>query len=110
MPEKLEEQIKPQELVDLFAFITLDKHPSDRVGPPVAGCQRSGPPHRHQPAAVRGSDRRSGPRLYHQQVGRGGCGITNRTHESLDRGQEPIPVNQNEPCVSVRVVRHSLRS
>jgi putative heme-binding domain-containing protein len=29
MPEELEKQLKPQELADLFAFITLDKHPSD---------------------------------------------------------------------------------
>jgi putative membrane-bound dehydrogenase-like protein len=29
MPEDLENQLSPQELVDLFAFLVLDKHPSD---------------------------------------------------------------------------------
>lgn len=29
MPEGLETQLKPQELIDLFAFLTLDKPPSD---------------------------------------------------------------------------------
>jgi putative heme-binding domain-containing protein len=29
MPEGLEKQLKPQEIADLFAFITLDKHPDD---------------------------------------------------------------------------------
>jgi len=29
MPEGLEKQLQPQEIADLFAFITLDKHPDD---------------------------------------------------------------------------------
>ena len=29
MPEELEKQIKPEEMVDLFAFLALDKPPSD---------------------------------------------------------------------------------
>jgi putative heme-binding domain-containing protein len=29
MPEDMEKQFKPQEIADLFAFLTLDKHPSD---------------------------------------------------------------------------------
>ena len=29
MPENLEQQLKPQEIADLFAFITLDKPPGD---------------------------------------------------------------------------------
>ena len=29
MPEDIEKQFKPQQIADLFAFLTLDKHPSD---------------------------------------------------------------------------------
>ena len=39
MPEDLEKQLKPQELADLFAFITLDKPPSDPAARKLAGSQ-----------------------------------------------------------------------
>ena len=39
MPEDLEKQLKPQELADLFAFITLDKAPSDPSARPIPGAQ-----------------------------------------------------------------------
>jgi hypothetical protein len=29
MPEGIEKQLQHQEIADLFAFITLDKHPDD---------------------------------------------------------------------------------
>lgn len=35
MPEGLEKQLKAQEIADLFAFITLDKHPSDPTAKPI---------------------------------------------------------------------------
>jgi putative membrane-bound dehydrogenase-like protein len=35
MPEGLEKQLKPQEIADLFAFITLDKHPDDPTARPI---------------------------------------------------------------------------
>ena len=40
MPEGLEKQLQPQEIADLFAFISLDKHPSDPTAKPIP----SGPP------------------------------------------------------------------
>jgi putative heme-binding domain-containing protein len=42
MPEGLEKQLQPQEIADLFAFITLDKHPDDPAAQPIpgAGSQR----------------------------------------------------------------------
>jgi putative membrane-bound dehydrogenase-like protein len=38
MPEQLEKQLTQQEIVDLFAFLTLDKHPSDASGRQLAGA------------------------------------------------------------------------
>jgi len=35
MPEGLEKQLQPQEIADLFAFITLDKHPDDPQARPI---------------------------------------------------------------------------
>jgi putative membrane-bound dehydrogenase-like protein len=35
MPEGLEKQLKPQEIADLFAFITLDKQPDDPTAKPI---------------------------------------------------------------------------
>ena len=37
MPEGLEKQLSQQEIVDLFAFITLDKHPSDKTAKRLPG-------------------------------------------------------------------------
>jgi putative heme-binding domain-containing protein len=39
MPEDLEKQLKPQELADLFAFITLDRPPGDPRARPIPGAE-----------------------------------------------------------------------
>jgi len=41
MPEDLEKQIKPQELADLFAFLVLDRPPSDRSAREIPGTPES---------------------------------------------------------------------
>ena len=40
MPEDLENQLKPQELADLFAYITLDRAPNDPAARPIPGAER----------------------------------------------------------------------
>ena len=40
MPEGIEKQLQRQEIADLFAFITLDKHPDDKEARPIAGTPR----------------------------------------------------------------------
>lgn len=39
MPEGLEKQLKPQEIADLFAYITLDKHPDDPSAKLIPGTR-----------------------------------------------------------------------
>ena len=39
MPEDLEKQLKPQEIADLFAFLTLDKPPGDPTARPLPGAE-----------------------------------------------------------------------
>jgi putative membrane-bound dehydrogenase-like protein len=40
MPEQLEKQITSQEMADLFAFLVLDKHPSDKSAKILPGAPR----------------------------------------------------------------------
>jgi putative heme-binding domain-containing protein len=40
MPEGIEKQLKPQEIADLFAFLTLDKSPSDPTARSIPGTPR----------------------------------------------------------------------
>jgi putative heme-binding domain-containing protein len=42
MPEGIEKQLKPQEIADLFAFLTLDKPPSDPTAKKIPGTPREG--------------------------------------------------------------------
>ncbi len=43
MPEQVEKQLTQQEIVDLFAFITLDKHPSDPTARQLPGVTQVAP-------------------------------------------------------------------
>jgi putative heme-binding domain-containing protein len=38
MPEEIEKQFAPQEIADLFAFLCLDKPPSDPTARPLPGA------------------------------------------------------------------------
>ena len=38
MPEQLDKQLKPQEIADLFAFLSLDKPPSDPTAKKIPGA------------------------------------------------------------------------
>lgn len=43
MPEDIEKQFKPQEIADLFAFLMLDKHPSDPSAKRLPDIKESAP-------------------------------------------------------------------
>jgi hypothetical protein len=42
MPENLEKQLKPQEIADLFAFLYLDRPPSDPTAKRIPGAPNFG--------------------------------------------------------------------
>jgi putative heme-binding domain-containing protein len=42
MPEGIEKQLSPQEIADLFAFISLDRHPDDKEARLIPGTPRRG--------------------------------------------------------------------
>ena len=50
MPEQLEKQLSSQEITDLFAFLTLDKHPSDKTARKLAGAGEVVPRETSKPA------------------------------------------------------------
>jgi hypothetical protein len=43
MPEGMENQLTPQELADLFAYLTLDKPPADPAARPIPGAREQIP-------------------------------------------------------------------
>ncbi|MEX2142170.1 MAG: c-type cytochrome [Pirellulales bacterium] len=43
MPEDVEKQFKPQQIADLFAFLTLDKHPRDPTAKQLPGVREPKP-------------------------------------------------------------------
>jgi putative heme-binding domain-containing protein len=43
MPEGMENQLTPQELADLFAYLTLDKPPADPAARPIPGARKQIP-------------------------------------------------------------------
>jgi len=57
MPEDLEKQLKPAEIADLFAFITLDKPPSDPAARQLPGVRVPPPRTATEPAFFRKPDR-----------------------------------------------------
>jgi hypothetical protein len=42
MPENIEKQLKPQEIADLFAYLCLDKPPSDPTAKRIPGAPNFG--------------------------------------------------------------------
>ena len=40
MPEDLEKQLKPQEIADLFAYLTLDRPPADPTAKKIPGAPK----------------------------------------------------------------------
>src|SRR4029079_8105029 len=98
MPEELEKQLKPQELADLFAFLTLDKPPHDPAARKLPGTQ-----------VIRARET-SDPAQYAELVGEIVRGFSvAKTHKSglaivaEHAGREGVlrtrPVNRQDPCI-----------
>ena len=55
MPEEIEKQFTPQEIADLFAFLCLDKPPSDPTAKPLPGAGPILSDRNDESASLRGS-------------------------------------------------------
>ncbi|MDG2390725.1 MAG: dehydrogenase [Planctomycetaceae bacterium] len=98
MPEKLEEQIKAQELIDLFAFITLDKHPSDKSARQLPGVKEVVPRIATNPQQFAEVIGEVAPGFTTQKSGMGDVSLQT-AHMNRSTVVRTHPVNQTEPCV-----------
>jgi putative heme-binding domain-containing protein len=98
MPEELEKQLKPQELADLFAFLTLDKPPDDPAARRLPGTQIIEPRETSDPAQFAELVGQIAPGFTISKAGRGGLAIV-----AEQAGREGVlrtrPVSRQEPCI-----------
>jgi putative heme-binding domain-containing protein len=98
MPEDLEKQLKPQELADLFAFITLDKPPSDPSARKLAGSQPVVPRTTTDRAKFSDLVREIAPQFSADRAGREGLAIV-ASHAGREGALRTTPVGPGEPCI-----------
>ena len=98
MPEGLEKQLSPQEIVDLFAFLTLDKHPSDKTAKRLPGVTAVTPRESSNPAEFSSLIAEVLPGFTTTAVGEGGIALLNN-HFGRDSVLRTHPISRDTPCV-----------
>jgi len=103
MPEDLEKTLKPQEIADLFAFITLDKPPSDPTARQLPGVREV--LHRNvvDPSQFAAAVAEVIPGFTTVAVGEGGLGVLN-AHFGRPGVLRTHPINQTTPCILTRTI------
>jgi putative heme-binding domain-containing protein len=98
MPEQLEKQLSQQEIIDLFAFITLDKHPSDPSARRLPGVSQVAPRESQNPAEFPSLVAEILPGFTTTESGENGVGLLAeyRGHDNVLRTH---PVSRDKPCV-----------
>lgn len=98
MPEQLEKQLTPQEILDLFAFLTLDKHPSDKTARQLAGSAEVVPKQTTNPAEFGGLVNQVLPGFTTVASGELGVAIL-KDHFGRPGVLRTHPVSKEKPCV-----------
>ena len=98
MPEGLEKQLTPQEIVDLFAFLTLDKHPNDKSAKRLPGVSAITPRDSTNPAEFPSLIAEVLPGFTTNASGELGIGLLNN-HFGRDSVLRTHPVSRDAPCV-----------
>ena len=98
MPEGLEKQLSPQEIVDLFAFLTLDKHPSDKTAKRLPGVTAVTPRESSNPAEFSSLIAEVLPGFTTTAVGEGGIALLNN-HFGRESVLRTHPISRDAPCV-----------
>jgi putative membrane-bound dehydrogenase-like protein len=103
MPEKLETQLQPQEIVDLFAYITLDKPPTDPTARLIPGTIEPKPRQVSDPKQFAEVLAEVLPGWSTDASGEGGVAVV------AEHGGRPFvlrthPVAQDKACVLTRTV------
>jgi putative membrane-bound dehydrogenase-like protein len=97
MPEQLEKQLSQQEIIDLFAFITLDKHPSDPNAKRLPGVTAVTPRESTNPADFPAMVGEILPGFTTNASGVGGIALLNN-HFGRDSVLRTHPVSREQPC------------
>ena len=103
MPEDLEKQLKPQELADLFAFITLDKPPSDLSAKRLPGASGVVPRETTDPAQFSELVAEIAPGFAVAESGVGGVAIV-AEHQARAGVLRTHPVSRDKACIMTRIV------
>lgn len=98
MPEQLEKQLSPQEIIDLFAFITLDKHPSDPTAKRLPGVSQVAPRQSVNPAEYPSLVAEILPGFSTNESGELGVGLL-ADHLARDNVLRTHPISRDKPCV-----------
>ncbi|HVX14560.1 MAG TPA: PVC-type heme-binding CxxCH protein [Pirellulales bacterium] len=104
MPENLEQQLKPEEIADLFAFITLDKPPDDPTAQQLPGMRNRQPRATEDPAEFSGIVGDVAPGFATSAVGEGGVAIV-AEHFGRDGVLRTHPVGRDKPCILAATVK-----
>lgn len=98
MPEDLEKQLKPGEIADLFAFITLDKPPSDSSARQLPGVRVPPPRATTNPAEFKEVVGEIAPGFTATNAGEGGVAIV-AEHLGRPGVLRTHPLDRGKPCV-----------
>ncbi|MEX0678219.1 MAG: PVC-type heme-binding CxxCH protein [Pirellulales bacterium] len=98
MPEDLEKQLKPAELADLFAYITLDRPPSDPAARKLPGSQVARPRETNDPAQFPELVGELAPGFTAAHVGRPGLAIV-AEHAGREGVLRTRPAHRQSPCI-----------
>lgn len=97
MPENLEKQIKPEELADLFAYITLDRPPEDPNARRLPGVYEVTPKESKNPAEFTAILAEVAPGFTTDASGDGV--VLLKTHQGRDAVVRTHPPARGKPCV-----------
>ena len=103
MPEDVEKTLKPQEIADLFAFITLDKPPSDPAARQLPGVREIVARNVVNPKEFAGVLAEVAPGFSISEVGEGGLGLL-KNHLGREGVVRTHPLRQGVPCIITRSV------
>ncbi len=97
MPEELEKQIKPQELADLFAFLLLDKPPTDPSAKQLPDANVAVPQQTADPAKFDEILSHVAPGFSVREAGEGGLALL-AEHHGRSGVVRTHPINRDKPC------------
>jgi putative heme-binding domain-containing protein len=104
MPEDVEKALTRQELLDLFAYITLDRPPTDPEARSIRGMRDTTPRDATEPALFGSILVETAPGFVTQKVGERGLGFL-RSHGNRERVLRTHPVDKDTPCELIRTVQ-----